>query len=67
MTRWQYPAHGTFRNVATLTRNPDFRAVRVHVLRPFYGHGRVLRAGEVVELPEPSARDSVAIGRAEYV
>jgi hypothetical protein len=45
-------------------RPPTFLPLRVRVLRRFYGRGRLLQAGEVVELIEPDARAAIAAGKA---
>jgi hypothetical protein len=61
------PPMGVFRNVADVPKSRAFPAVKVRVLRPFYGLRRRLEVGEVVNLVEPDATDAVALGRAEYV
>ena len=62
-----FPRMGTFKDVAQPVRARAFPAVKVRVLRPFYGLRRRLEVGEVVNLAEPDATDAVALGRAEYL
>ena len=67
MARYTLPQFDCFKSLApSAGKPPTFPAVKVHILRDFYGAGRLLRAGETVKLPEPDAADAVALGRAEY-
>lgn len=56
-----------FKSVAPTASQPrTFPAVAIRVLRPFYGAGRLLQAGETAKVPQPDADDAVAVGRAEF-
>lgn len=65
--QYQYPAHGCFQPVAERSTPPAYPLVAVHVLRGFFGNGKLLKVGQTVRLPEPDARDAVALGRADLV
>lgn len=61
------PAQNVFQSLwPAAGKQPTFSEVRIHVLRDHYNLGRLVRAGETISLPEPSARDCVALGRGEY-
>ena len=66
MRRYTFPPMGVLRNVAEPPKPRAFPPVRIHVLRPFFGAKRLLKAGELVSLPEPDAPDAVALNRAEF-
>lgn len=66
MSGYRFPRPNALRNVCEVPLRPQsFPAVRVRVIKPFYGLRRLLEAGEVVDLIEPDATSAVALGRAE--
>lgn len=68
MQGYGFPAPNTFKSLAPTASAPrPFPAVRVRVLRPFYGLRRLLEVGEIVNLAEPDATDAVALGRAKLL
>lgn len=68
MRGYSLPAFNALRDVCAAPKLREFPLVRVHILKAFYGtEQRVLKEGETVKLPEPDAREAVALGKAEYV